>query len=346
MHQAAAAGVLPAAPAHIGPGPGPGTAPASAQTHSQFHQQRAGVLRPMARPAPPPSPAATRNRSAQQARSAAAPENALLTMIANAEGGDAGDDDHRYDGADRDPLRREARLHEAAERQPDGVGALARQDAPTGSQDAAALQQMQERLGGGAEIGGASAADDALALVEQMGAHGDATLADRVKELRRGASLDPAMHRPGADGVQVWIAQRLSASFNLLDACLQHGASLHAQLSGNALLAPGAPATGLAPAERIGVALLEAGRSGGAAALAGRVGALGGRGRDGRNASQLIAATLRELPHALWPTKDARARLLHETDLAADDGSAPAGAEERTERTLRTVHDTQENHHA
>jgi len=342
MHQAAVAGVPPAVPVH----PGPGTAPASAQTHSQFHQQRAGVLRPMARPAPPPSPAATRNRSAQQARSAAAPENALLTMIANAEGGDAGDDDHLYDGADRDPLRREARLHEAAERQPDGVGALARQDAPTGSQDTAALQQMQERLGGGAEIGGASAADDALALVEQMGAHGDATLADRVKELRRGASLDPAMHRPGADGVQVWIAQRLSASFNLLDACLQHGASLHAQLSGNALLAPGAPATGLAPAERIGVALLEAGRSGGAAALAGRVGALGGRGRDGRNASQLIAATLRELPHALWPTKDARARLLHETDLAADDGSAPAGAEERTERTLRTVHDTQENHHA
>lgn len=342
MHHAVAAGVVPAAPAH----PGPGAAPPSAQTHSQFHQ-RTGVLRPMARPAPAPPQGASRNRSAQQARSAAPPEDALLGMIADAEGGGAGDDERHYDGSDRDPLRREARL-EAGERRPDGAGALAlaHPDPAAANHDDAALQQLQQRLGGGAEVGGASAADDALALLERLAEGPAGGLADRVAQLRRSASADPSMHRPGADGVQVWIAQRQAASFNLLDACLQQGASLHARLSGNGLLAPGGAGHGLAPAERVGVALLEAGRNGSAAALATRVGALAGPGRDGRNASQLMAAGLRELPHDLWPTREARARLLHELDRAADDGSAPAAAEQRTERQLRTVHDHQENQHA
>jgi hypothetical protein len=323
---------------HPGAAGHPGLAPANAQTHSQFHQQRAGVLRQMPRPTPAQSQNAQRNRTAQQARSAAEPENALMLAIANAERSGTGDDEAMPDGMER---VLSARLDDKAG--PAGVDVLQCDEAVDATPDEGALKQLRERLGGGAEIGGASALDDALALAGRMAAPGKGTLAERVADLRRSAAQDPAMRRHDLDGVQVWMAQRQAASINLLVSCLEQGAGLHAQLRGNGLLDKGDDGKGLSSAERTGLGLLEAGRAAGGAALLTHLGAVGGQGRDGRKASQMVAATLRTLPHELWATKEARGKLLQELDQDAGEGAAPAQGADRTERQLRA---SQENRHA
>lgn len=339
IHHAAPALVQPSP--HPGAASQPGQAPPSAHSHAQFHQQRAGVLRQMPRQPQPQAQGLVRNRTAPQARSAAEPENALLGAIANAERGGSGAGEDRPEGLERDLLRGAARRDDPAD--PQGVAAPPRHDDAHGDPDAAALAQMQRRLGGGAEVGGASVVDDARELVAAMTASGAGALLDRVAALRRSAAADPAMRHHDADGVQVWVAQRRAASLQLLTSCLEQGALLHADLLRNGLLAPSGDGKGLAPAERTGVALLDAGRAAGGGALLTRIGALPGQGRDGRKAGQMLAAALRLLPDAVWPSKEARARLPHELDLAAGEGVAPANGEVRTERHLRA---SQENRHA
>lgn len=320
----------------------PGPAPASAQTHSQFHQQRAGVLRQMPRPVPGQQlQGATRNRTAQQARSAAEPEQALFNAIANTERSGTGDDERMPDDLARELQQRASRSDDRSD--PDAVAELQRQEASHTRPDDAALGQLRERLGGGAEIGGASALDDALALAGRMAAHGEGSLTERMAQLRRSAGQDQVVRRQDADGVQVWMAQRQAASLHLLASCLEQGAVLHAQLHGNGLLAPGGSEHGPSPAERTGLGLLEAGRAANGGALATRIGARAGQGRDGRSASQLLAAALRALPDAVWSTKEARSKLLHDLDLTAGESAAPAGAAVRTERQLRA---SQEHRHA
>lgn len=354
----AAAMARAAAPPHAVPDE-PGPPRNGAQPTADFHRERVGAQRLMPRAAAAGAAGAPRHRQ-PPARSARQLERALAQALVHIDSG--GDLGHFMDESGHDPLEQYTLLRELAQQHPrarqaaDALCAALEQkhgaallDASEGQERCAAavgeidrqagigtgkddghdgpvLARLQQRLMKGAEAGGATVADHALALARDMAAAGAGSLAARLGRLRQQAGADPVLRRAALHGGRLWMSLRQAHSFLLLESCLHQGAQLHARLAQAGMLAPGHDP------DSVGLGLLSASGIGHGQELADKVGVRGG---DAARARQWLAEAVRALPQALWSGHEARRKLLASLDDAAA-GLLRHGGEARLEHDLRT----------
>lgn len=325
------------------------------------HLTQQPMPRPAPRPAAPGSSGAARNRPASASQAAPRLEGTLAEMLAWVD--DGGDLAHFMRESGHDPLEQYnllqalANERESARAAAEALCAGLEQDHGAALSDArqgqarcaAALDELgqqdpeaaareheheralmwrfQQRLSRGAEPGGATLADDALALAADFKAVGAGALVERLARLRRHVGAEPALRRAGMHRARLWMSLRQASSFLLLESCLRQGAQLHARLVPGGWLAPGRRA------DEVGIGLLAAGNLSHGPELAEQTGVRAGQ--QASRAYQLLADAVRALPLALWSSLEARRTLLASLDGAAL--AAPRhGSEARLEHDLRT----------